>query len=66
MTREEALRQLKATTRFTFVGDKVLLRHAGALRAVAEVQLEAARATRPVHEQVHGPARVPAAHTTAA
>lgn len=41
MEREEALRQLRASSAFTFVGDKVLLRQANVLKAVQELQKQA-------------------------
>ena len=65
LDREEALRQLKATTQFTFVGDKVLLRQANVLRAAAEVQLDAARAAHVPGEMLRGGVRAPVARPTA-
>ncbi len=44
MERELALRQLLATTSFTFVEDKVLLRNASVLKAVSELQRHASYA----------------------
>ncbi len=41
MDQELALRQLQATTSFTFVGDKVLLRNTTLIEAVAKLQRQA-------------------------
>lgn len=49
MEREEALRQLHATTAFKFIGGKVLLRDAAVLKAVADLRREAAH-TEPIAE----------------
>lgn len=45
MDREEALRKLQATTTFTFVGEKVLLRQARVLQAAAEIERQLTYAT---------------------
>ncbi len=45
MDREEALRKLQATTAFTFVGDKVLLRQATVLQVAAEIERQLTYAT---------------------
>lgn len=39
--REDAMRKVLATTEFTFVGGKVLIRNAAVLAAVAELQRQA-------------------------
>lgn len=55
MDRAEALRRLRSTTAFTFVGGRVLVRDARVLAAIADLRAEGASG--------EAPHRVSAGHT---